>query len=81
MDGPILVHKYQVVARFRENRVDWSLMLETSDGQKHVVPVCDGAELPVILDVVRRDRTIFYDAKSRSLTSGWNDPGDVRANS
>ncbi|MBL8877506.1 MAG: hypothetical protein JNG88_00175 [Phycisphaerales bacterium] len=81
MDGPILVHKYQVVARFRENRVDWNLMLETSDGQKHVVPVCDGAELPIILDVVRRDRTIFFDAKSCSLSSGWNDPGDIRANS
>lgn len=78
MDNPILVRKYQVLARFRENRVDWNLMIETSDGEKHVVPVCDGAELPIVLDIVRRDRTVYFDPKSRTLTTGWNDPGDAR---
>lgn len=78
MDGLVLIHKYQVVARFRDNRVDWSLLIETTDNQKHIVPVCDGAELPVLLDLVRRDRTVFFDPKSRTLSTGWNDPGDGR---
>lgn len=69
------VDKYQFVATLRETTVDWSLSLELEGGQKHTIPITDGAEVPLLLDLLRKDPSIYFDAKNRRLSTGWNSPG------
>ncbi|MBK8913491.1 MAG: hypothetical protein IPM64_02630 [Phycisphaerales bacterium] len=69
------VDKYQFVATLRETTVDWSLSLELEGGQKHTIAITDGAEVPLLLDLLRKDPSIYFDPKNRRLSTGWNSPG------
>ena len=69
------VDKYQVTATFREGVVEWAFLLETDGGEHYTLPVRDGEEIPVLLDICRRDPTIYFDQHTQTLSTGWNDPG------
>lgn len=75
MEPGLLVNKYQVVAQIRAGVVEWRFAVETEDGEQHTLPIHDGEEIPVLLDIVRRDTTVHYDPRSGALSTGWNDPG------
>lgn len=75
MDGLRHVEKYQFVAAIRETTVDWSLGIEVEGGERYLLPITDGAEVPILLDLFRRDPTVFYDPKNRRVSTGWNKPG------
>jgi len=49
--------------------------LETDAGEHYTLPVRDGEEIPVLLDICRRDPTIHFDPQAQTLSTGWNDPG------
>jgi hypothetical protein len=69
------VDKYLVTATFRSGIVEWRFRVQTEDGREHEVLVRDGEEIPILLDIVRRDATVFYDEQTHSLGTGWNSPG------
>ncbi len=69
------VNKYSVAATFEGSSVNWSFRVQLSNGEQVEVNVVDGAEIPVLLDIVRSDRSIYFDPKTRTLSTGWNDPG------
>jgi hypothetical protein len=69
------VDKYQVAARFREGVIEWSVGLQTDSGERYTLSVRDGEEIPVLLDIFRRDPTIYFAPQTQTLSSGWNDPG------
>lgn len=75
MDNMRHVEKYQFLAYLRETSVDWSLSLELEGGERVALPIADGAEVPLLLDLLRRDPTVFFDARNRRLSTGWNRPG------
>jgi hypothetical protein len=75
MEHGVAVNKYQVTARFREGIVEWALSLELENGEKHEIVIKDGSEIPVLLDMARRDATIYFDPQRQRLSTGWNDPG------
>ncbi|MEP0847674.1 MAG: hypothetical protein HRF50_12765 [Phycisphaerae bacterium] len=75
MTGGQAVRRYQVAATMRDGVVEWSLWLETDDGQKHALRIRDGEEIPVLVDLLRRDKTVYYDAAALTLRSGWSAPG------
>ncbi|MBI5865128.1 MAG: hypothetical protein HZB38_11595 [Planctomycetes bacterium] len=74
-DAPKAVKKYEVVASFRDGVVHWRFGLLTEDNEKHYWDVRDGEEIPILMELCRRDWTIFYDPQTRELSSGWNLPG------
>jgi len=69
------VRKYQVAATFSNDVVEWSFAIQTEDAQEHVLKVRDGEEIPTLVDLCRRDLSIYYDPQTRTLRSGWNAPG------
>ncbi|MFH1748975.1 MAG: hypothetical protein ABIG44_18240 [Planctomycetota bacterium] len=69
------VNKYQVAARVADGLVEWRFAVETEDGQQHELSIRDGEEIPVLLDIVRRDTTVHYDPVNGALSTGWNNPG------
>ncbi len=71
------VTRYQVSAKFLDASVAWEFSVETPAGA-HTMLIHDGAEIPVLLDLVRSDRTVFFDPSSRRLTTGWNVIGSGR---
>jgi hypothetical protein len=75
MEPGLRVNKYQVTATFRAGIAEWRFAVETEDGQRHEWPVRDGEEIPVLLEIMRRDATVYYDPRTCTLTTGWNDPG------
>jgi hypothetical protein len=75
MEGGRPVKRYQVAARLRDGLVEWSFALETDDGERYVLPIRDGEEIPVLRDLCRRDPTVYFDPNSSTLRSGWNLPG------
>ena len=63
---------------------DWPVLIgrwlalrgvETANGERYDLDIIDGAEIPLLLDLVRSDRSVYYDPKTRTICSGWNDPG------
>ncbi|MBU0641055.1 MAG: hypothetical protein KKB50_19505 [Planctomycetes bacterium] len=75
MDPGRHVDKYQVAAKFRQNVVEWTFAVETEDGQQHQLAIVDVASIPVLLELVQKDETVFFDPEARTLSTGWNDPG------
>lgn len=75
MSGGAAVRKYQLGVTLRDGIAQWSLAVETDDGQRHVAPVRDGEEVPVLLDLLRHDKTVYYDPEQCLLRTGWNVPG------
>ena len=69
------VGKYQLTASFHQGLVAWTLTLETDGGERFALPIKDGEEVPILLDICQADASLFYDAETRTLSTGWNDPG------
>lgn len=69
------VNKYKVAASLRDSAVAWTFSVETANGERYDLDIIDGAEIPLLLDLVRSDRSVYYDHKTRTICSGWNDPG------
>jgi hypothetical protein len=70
-----LVHKYNVSVQVGGYGVKWTLALETSSGQRHQLTLSNGTDVQNALHLVRGDKSLYYDAKSQTLSTGWNDPG------
>lgn len=77
MDGGAPVTHYQWLATFRDGVVEWRLGVQTSAGQ-HLIPIRDGEEVPVLLDILRQDATVYFDAENGTLRTGWSTPGEGR---
>ncbi|MCG3127710.1 MAG: hypothetical protein CHACPFDD_02578 [Phycisphaerae bacterium] len=71
----LTVKRYSVAASFARSTVNWMLVIETDGGERHTIEVVDGAEVQLMLDVLRKDKTMYYDPRTRSLSTGWNAPG------
>ncbi len=71
-----IVNKYAVSATFEGSTVNWHFRVQIANGECIDMTVVDGAEIPVLLELVRTDRTLYFDPKSRTLSTGWNDPGE-----
>lgn len=69
------VNKYQVAAVFKGGVLEWRWLLQTADGQSHELPVRDGEEVPVLLDIARREAPLYYDPQGKCLSTEWNQPG------
>lgn len=76
MELGLPINKYQLAMIFREKTVEWRFSVETEDGARHELAVPDGAEVPILLDMLRRDMTMYFDPQTRALSTGWNDPGE-----
>ena len=75
MDDFRPIGKYEVTAAFREGVVEWSLGLQTDDGKKHNVRVRDGEELPILIDLLRRDKTVYFSASQSTIRTGMDAVG------
>ncbi len=71
----INVDKYAVHAVFGDSGVHWRFAIQLDNNEVVELEVRDGEEIPILLDIARRDNSLFYDPKSRTLTTGWTDPG------
>lgn len=71
------VHKYRFSATVQPDYVSWKLSLQLDTGEHVEVPIRAGEEIPLLLELCRRDRSLFWNAQTRTLTTGWNDPGDI----
>lgn len=76
MDTGLPVARYQLLAVFVDGVIEWRLCMETDDGTRHVLPVRDGEEVPILLDLFRHDKAVYFDPNQRALRTGWNFPGD-----
>ena len=70
-----LVNKYLLSARFGEYGIVWSLGVETEDEKQHEISLPDGAAARALLDLARFDETLYFDPKTKTLSTGWNNPG------
>lgn len=75
MDAGLPVVRYQIAARFRDSVVEWSFSVETRDGVVHRFPIRDGEEVPVLSDLCRKDKSVYFDPQTATLWTGWNYPG------
>lgn len=73
------VRKYEVRARFEQDVVRWTFAFMTDDGEKHELPLRDGEEVPLLLDMCHRDWTVYFDSASKTFRTGWNTPGNKMA--
>ncbi len=71
-----IVNKYAVSAAFKDSAVSWSVKLQIANGESFEMDIVAGAEIPILLDLMRSDRTLYFDPKTRVLSTGWNDPGE-----
>jgi hypothetical protein len=75
MDRGRRISKYQFAASFHDGLVAWSLTLELENGEQVLLSIEDGEEVPILLDVCRKEAHAFYDPATRTLNTGWNEPG------
>lgn len=73
------ISRYQVLASFRDGIVTWRMAFETDDNKQHLLDVRDGEEIPVLVDLCRKDHTIFFDAESAEFRTGWNAVGQEQS--
>jgi hypothetical protein len=64
-DAGQAVKKYEVTATFRDGVVSWTFGIMTADGKTYRLDVRDAEEIPQLMDVCRRDWTIFFDPERR----------------
>ena len=76
-EAGLAVRKYEVRAQFEEGVVRWTFALQTEDGGKYEIDVRDGEEVPILMDLCKRDWTVFYDPQSKTFRTGWNTPGNA----
>ncbi|MFN0138206.1 MAG: hypothetical protein ACKVS9_19040 [Phycisphaerae bacterium] len=67
--------KYEIAALFREGVVEWALTLQTDDAKRHVMRVRDGEEVPLLLDLLRKDTTLYFSPSTATLRTGLNSLG------
>lgn len=79
MDGGKAVQKYQFAATLRDGVVEWHLGLSLDSGERVVVPIRDGEEVPILMQLCRSDLSVYYDVSTRTLRSGWNTPGQANS--
>ena len=60
------VNKYSVSATFESSGVSWRFLVELSNGERCHMDVVDGAEIPILLDIMRADRSIYFDPRTGS---------------
>lgn len=75
--GARAIEKYEFSATMREGVIEWSLGLQTDDGQKHALRVRDGEEVPILLDLLRHDTTVYFDPAGPTVRTGWNAVGKM----
>jgi hypothetical protein len=76
MDTGLPVARYQLIASLADSVVHWRLGLETDDGRRHEIALRDGEEVPILLDLLRGDKHVYFDERTRALRTGWNFPGE-----
>ncbi len=69
------VKRYQFAASFSDGVVAWTFFVQTEDGETHAIPIRDGEEIPLLVQICRSDATIYFDPKTRTLRTGWSSPG------
>ncbi len=75
MSGGLSIKRYQFTATLRDGVTEWALHLETDDGARSTLRIRDGEEVPVLLDMLRHDKTVYFDASTGTLRTGWAAPG------
>lgn len=73
------VSRYQFEAQIRDGVVVWRFGVMTESGGQHAVELRHGEEVPILLDLLRHDATVYFDPQSRTLRTGWNVPGKPAA--
>jgi hypothetical protein len=79
MDLP-LINKYQLSASIGERAFQWRFSVELDNGERHELKIADAAEIPLLLDLLRKDPAVYFDANTHTLCTGWNDPGKTQQN-
>lgn len=72
----LIVNKYAVSATIRASSVAWKYRVEVEGGEHYDLDIQDGAEIPLLLEIFRSDNTVYFDPATRTLSTGWNDPGE-----
>ncbi len=75
MEGGQAIVRYQLLATFHDGAASWRLLLETKDNRSHDLTIRDGEEVPVLLELLRGDKSVYFDARTGTLGTGWNFPG------
>lgn len=75
------VDKYEITAKFTEGSVAWTFCMLLEDGSKHSVDIKDGEEVPILMDICRRDWTVYFDAATKTFSTGLNRPGTKESGS
>lgn len=76
MSEGLHVNRFRVTAKFIDGIVEWAVSFETDDGQKFRVPVRDGEEIPILLNILQNDEQVYFDPQEFKLSTGWNNPGE-----
>lgn len=69
------VEKFQVQAVVRGGVIEWRLALGLEGGERVELPIRDGEEVPLLLDLLRRDQAVHYDPQTGQVSTGWSAPG------
>lgn len=70
-----LVSKYNIAMQVGGYGVKWTLALETNTGKRHELPLSSAADVEHALALVRGDKSLYFDPRTQTLCTGWNDPG------
>ena len=70
-----MVSKYNVAMQVGGYGTKWTLSVETSSGKRHHLTLSAGADVDNALKLVRGDKSLYFDVKTNTLSTGWNDPG------
>lgn len=68
------ISKYLLAFQVGSHGVKWTLLLETSGGRKHELTI-PASEVAAVLDLVRGDLSLYFNPETRTLCTGWNEPG------
>lgn len=79
MDGGKAIQKYQFAATVKDGLIEWSLGLSLEGGERVVLPIREGEEIPILMQLCRGDLSIYYDPSTRTIRSGWNSPGQANS--
>ncbi len=75
MSSAVRVIKYRVVAHLHAGIVEWTFGVELENGQRHDLLVKDGSDIPILLDLARREKALAYDADQGWLMTAPKDLG------
>lgn len=69
------VDRYEITAKFSDGAVAWAFTVQLEDGSKHSVEIRDGEEVPILMEICRRDWTVYFDPATKTFSTGLNRPG------